>query len=181
MIENKSFNAYRLKACNGVRSSYSEDDVSEEYSSAPGRNRLKAETYIPELTSTLSPLSVHLSHIDQSTCTFLHLIPSQITTARMSGKVALRHPLMSPAQRELIHSRVRGLLDGYIRHRPTFQRVLTAGFVLYCLGTTYASLTGRGAKGGTKERASGRRGRGKSPISAIYHYVTVVLSVIALR
>ena len=58
----------------------------------------------------------------------------------------------------LLRSRLRALLDAYLRHRPTFQRFLTAGFILYGLGSTYLSVTGRGAKGGARERPSRRKG-----------------------
>ncbi|KAK4686941.1 hypothetical protein P7C73_g3189, partial [Tremellales sp. Uapishka_1] len=69
--------------------------------------------------------------------------------------------LPSRQTRTRVRSQLHTLLDSYVRHRPAFQRLLTAGFVLYCLGTTYSSLTGKGAKGGTRERGGGRKGKGK--------------------
>lgn len=58
-------------------------------------------------------------------------------------------------------SRLKQALDVYVHHRPTVQRLLTAGFVLYCLGTTYQNLSGKGAKGGAREKVS-RKGKGAS-------------------
>lgn len=58
-------------------------------------------------------------------------------------------------------SRLKTALDIYVHHRPTVQRLLTAGFVLYCLGTTYQNLSGKGAKGGAREKVS-RKGKGSS-------------------
>jgi ATP-binding cassette subfamily D (ALD) long-chain fatty acid import protein len=62
---------------------------------------------------------------------------------------ALRGPsVLSASQRDVL------------RHRPLVERALTAGFVLYCVGSTYLSLTGRGGKR-ESGRESGRRGRAK--------------------
>ncbi|WVR05650.1 hypothetical protein IAU60_002672 [Kwoniella sp. DSM 27419] len=75
--------------------------------------------------------------------------------------------LLSPARRQALHENLRRVLDVYVHHRPNLQRALTAGFVLYCLGSTYASLTGKGAKGGGKERVS-RRGKGSAkPVASV--------------
>jgi hypothetical protein len=60
-----------------------------------------------------------------------------------------------------LRTRLQAILDIYVKHRPNVQRALTAGFVAYCLGTTWMSLTGRGARGGTRERGAGKKGKGK--------------------
>jgi hypothetical protein len=60
-----------------------------------------------------------------------------------------------------LRTRLQAILDIYVKHRPNVQRALTAGFVAYCLGTTWMSLTGRGARGGTRERGGGKKGKGK--------------------
>jgi ATP-binding cassette subfamily D (ALD) long-chain fatty acid import protein len=66
--------------------------------------------------------------------------------------------LLSPSNKALARARLKQALDIYLHHRPTVQRLLTAGFVLYCLGTTYGNLSGKGARGGAREKTS-RRGR----------------------
>lgn len=58
-----------------------------------------------------------------------------------------------------LQARLRALLSIYNRHRGDVQRVLTFAFVGYCLGSTYLSLTGRGMKGGMREKV-GRKGKG---------------------
>lgn len=71
------------------------------------------------------------------------------------------HPI-DTKQLAILRARLQTLLDIYVRHRPHVQRVLTAGFVAYCLGTTWLSLTGRGARGGTRERGAAKgKGKGK--------------------
>ncbi|EIW72866.1 hypothetical protein TREMEDRAFT_67105 [Tremella mesenterica DSM 1558] len=68
-------------------------------------------------------------------------------------------PFLSPQRRAAVISQAQEVLSVYIRHRPTVQRVLTAGFVLYCLGTTWHGLSG---KGGQRESSRvPKRGRGK--------------------
>lgn len=76
-----------------------------------------------------------------------------LTSMRKLGSTAL----LSPARRSMATARLKQALDVYVSHRPTVQRVLTAGFVLYCLTTTYRNLSGKGAKGGAREKTS-RRG-----------------------
>jgi ATP-binding cassette subfamily D (ALD) long-chain fatty acid import protein len=66
----------------------------------------------------------------------------------------------------LLRSKLGPILATYVRHRASVQKGLTAGFVLYCLGTTYLSLTGKG-KGAGRE-SSARRSRGKGACS--HHY-----------
>lgn len=79
--------------------------------------------------------------------------------------------LISPSSRAAAMSRLKQALDIYVHHRPTVQRILTAGFVLYCLGTTYQNLSGKGAKGGAREKVSRKvkaGGGGESPSLALY-------------
>lgn len=74
---------------------------------------------------------------------------------------ALRAPsVLSASHRDVLRSHLKSAFNAYLRYRPHVERALTAGFVLYCVGTTYLSLTGRG---GRREsgRESGRRGRAK--------------------
>jgi ATP-binding cassette subfamily D (ALD) long-chain fatty acid import protein len=74
---------------------------------------------------------------------------------------ALRGPsVLSASQRDVLRSHLKSAFNGYLRHRPLVERALTAGFVLYCVGSTYLSLTGRGGKR-ESGRESGRRGRAK--------------------
>ncbi|WWC68388.1 uncharacterized protein I206_102313 [Kwoniella pini CBS 10737] len=75
---------------------------------------------------------------------------------------------------DLIRLRLRKFLDIYLQHRPLVQRGLTAGFVLYCLGTTLNSLTGR--TGGRTHTSGGRSKRNKdskkttaSPNDPLFH------------
>jgi hypothetical protein len=70
--------------------------------------------------------------------------------------------LLSHSNQIIAKARLKQVLDTYIHHRPTVQRLLTAGFVLYCLGTTYQNLSGKGAKGGARERVSKRGRQGES-------------------
>ncbi|WVQ85299.1 hypothetical protein IAT38_007464 [Cryptococcus sp. DSM 104549] len=75
-------------------------------------------------------------------------------------------PQALATQRDALRTRLKPVLDAYLRQRPLFQRLLTAAFVIYCLGNTYASLTGKGAKGGAKESSGGRRrGKGGKTVS----------------
>lgn len=67
--------------------------------------------------------------------------------------------ILSQSNRALAMSRLKQALDVYVHHRPTVQRLLTAGFVLYCLGTTFQNLSGKGAKGGAREKVS-RKAKG---------------------
>jgi hypothetical protein len=69
---------------------------------------------------------------------------------------------MSQSNQVIAKARLKQVLDTYIHHRPTVQRLLTAGFVLYCLGTTYQNLSGKGAKGGAREKVSKRGRQGES-------------------
>jgi hypothetical protein len=70
--------------------------------------------------------------------------------------------LLSQTNQVIAKARLKQVLDTYIHHRPTVQRLLTAGFVLYCLGTTYQNLSGKGAKGGAREKVSKRGRQGES-------------------
>jgi len=70
--------------------------------------------------------------------------------------------LLSQSNQMMAKARLKQVLDTYIHHRPTVQRLLTAGFVLYCLGTTYQNLSGKGARGGAREKVSKRGRQGKS-------------------
>jgi len=69
--------------------------------------------------------------------------------------------LLSQSNQMMAKARLKQVLDTYIHHRPTVQRLLTAGFVLYCLGTTYQNLSGKGAKGGAREKLSKRGKQGE--------------------
>jgi len=69
--------------------------------------------------------------------------------------------LLSQSNQAIAKARLKQVLDSYIHHRPTVQRLLTAGFVLYCLGTTYQNLSGKGAKGGAREKVSKRGKQGR--------------------
>lgn len=69
--------------------------------------------------------------------------------------------LLSSSNKAMARARLKQVLDTYIHHRPTVQRLLTAGFVLYCLGTTHQNLSGSGAKGGVREKVSKRGKQGK--------------------
>ena len=60
-----------------------------------------------------------------------------------------------------LRTRSQALLNAYLRHRPLIQKILTAFFVLYSLGASYANMTGKGPKGGTREKVS-RRSKGES-------------------
>ena len=71
--------------------------------------------------------------------------------------------LLSRPNQAVAKARLKQVLDAYLHHRPTVQRLLTAGFVLYCLGTTYQNLSGRGAKGGAREKVS-KRGKQGRPV-----------------
>nr|XP_018264977.1 ATP-binding cassette, subfamily D (ALD), peroxisomal long-chain fatty acid import protein [Kwoniella dejecticola CBS 10117]OBR87135.1 ATP-binding cassette, subfamily D (ALD), peroxisomal long-chain fatty acid import protein [Kwoniella dejecticola CBS 10117] len=76
---------------------------------------------------------------------------------------------------DAVRVQLRRLLDVYLQHRPLVQKGLTAGFVLYCIGTTLAALTGR--MGGKVPNTGGGRGkRGKnsknttaSPNDPLFH------------
>jgi hypothetical protein len=70
--------------------------------------------------------------------------------------------LLSHTKQTIAKARLKQVLDTYIHHRPTVQRLLTAGFVFYCLGTTYQNLSGKGAKGGAREKVSKRGRQGES-------------------
>jgi hypothetical protein len=87
-------------------------------------------------------------------------------SSQSHGQTAMRTlrstALLSPSSRAIAKARLKQVLDSYIHHRPTVQRLLTAGFVLYCLGTTYKNLSGKGAKGGARERVSKRGKQGRS-------------------
>ncbi|WVQ70989.1 hypothetical protein IAR50_000514 [Cryptococcus sp. DSM 104548] len=65
----------------------------------------------------------------------------------------------------VLRSRLRELVNAYLRHRPLIQRALTTSFVIYCLVSTYRSLTGEGVKGGSRERSGGRRGKGAKSVT----------------
>jgi ATP-binding cassette subfamily D (ALD) long-chain fatty acid import protein len=80
-----------------------------------------------------------------------HPIDSAMRTLSSKG-------IMSASNQALARARLKQVLDAYLHHRPTVQRLLTAGFVIYCLGTTYQNLSGNGAKGGARMKAS-RRGK----------------------
>ncbi|ODO11837.1 hypothetical protein I350_00621 [Cryptococcus amylolentus CBS 6273] len=65
----------------------------------------------------------------------------------------------------VLRSRLKELINAYLRHRPFIQRTLTASFVIYCLLSTYRSLTGKGPQGGGRERSGGRRGKGGKSVT----------------
>ncbi|OCF75242.1 ATP-binding cassette, subfamily D (ALD), peroxisomal long-chain fatty acid import protein [Kwoniella mangroviensis CBS 8886] len=77
---------------------------------------------------------------------------------------------------ESVQANLRKFLNVYLQHRPLVQRTLTAGFVLYCLGTTFAALTGRTSNksGGSGGSGRGRRGKDSkkttaSPNDPLFH------------
>lgn len=70
----------------------------------------------------------------------------------------LKHPI-PPHVMALLKTRLKIILDTYLHHRPIIQRALTAGFVLYCLGTTWLGVTGR-AKSGATRTSTNKRGKG---------------------
>ena len=76
--------------------------------------------------------------------------------ARRVLQRSLKRPI-SPKTLNLLRGRLKAILDVYIHHRPVVQQLLTAGFVAYCLGTTYLGVTGRAGKGAARESAGGGR------------------------
>lgn len=61
--------------------------------------------------------------------------------------------------RAQLQVRLKALLQLYIAHRGGVQRVLTGGFVVYCiLGAAY-NLSGRGPKGISSKHGKGSRGK----------------------
>lgn len=76
----------------------------------------------------------------------------------------------------LLQSKLSPALQAYLRYRPQVQKALTAFFVLYCLGSTYLSLTGRGKGAGRESKSGGRRGRGKG----VPHTAARVLAYVLL-
>lgn len=69
-------------------------------------------------------------------------------------------PSLPAATQAQARAHLHALLAAYLHHRPTIQKGLTGGFVLYCIGSTYLSLTGRGVKAGRESSASTKK-RGK--------------------
>lgn len=67
-----------------------------------------------------------------------------------------------PLTKDTLRSRFKFILNSYLQHRPIFQRAFTAAFVIYCLISTYGSLTGRGAKGAPGGKGNGKRDKGWS-------------------
>jgi hypothetical protein len=103
-----------------------------------------------------SPNTSSLDQLQEWKATFKY----DSRTHTMSSR-ALRGPsVLSASQRDVLRSHLKSAFNGYLRHRPLVERALTAGFVLYCVGSTYLSLTGRGGKR-ESGRESGRRGRAK--------------------
>jgi len=68
-----------------------------------------------------------------------------------SGSMAVMQARLAPHALQL-RARLKILLDSYVRRRQPIQKGLTVLFVLYCLTSTYSSLTGKGAKGGAREK-----------------------------
>ncbi|WWC88124.1 uncharacterized protein L201_003028 [Kwoniella dendrophila CBS 6074] len=97
------------------------------------------------------------------------------------SKPATNHPALirSPAYIQVLRTNLKKFLDVYLQHRPIIQRILTAGFVLYCIGTTFAALTGRasvksksGDGGGRRKGGGGSRDSKKttaSPNDPLFH------------
>lgn len=102
-------------------------------------------------------------------CSILASNIDKLTHDKYKMRTLSSTALMSPSNRTIAKARLKQILDTYIHHRPTVQRLLTAGFVLYCLGTTYQNLSGKGAKGGTREKISkrGRQGESKRQVELI--------------
>ncbi|KZV74700.1 hypothetical protein PENSPDRAFT_749053 [Peniophora sp. CONT] len=58
--------------------------------------------------------------------------------------------------------RLASLVSAYSRHRPAIQRGLTTSFVLYVLGTTYASFTSKPSSAPTSRTSRGKGSKGKA-------------------
>jgi ATP-binding cassette, subfamily D (ALD), peroxisomal long-chain fatty acid import protein len=71
--------------------------------------------------------------------------------------MAVLSTLRSPAAKE----RLAQFAKTYSKHRPTVQRSLNIGFVVYTLGATYLSLTSRSAKPDDSAKKGRGRGKGK--------------------
>jgi ATP-binding cassette subfamily D (ALD) long-chain fatty acid import protein len=92
---------------------------------------------------------------------------TEVTRANMDPAAArkvLRRSLRQPISAKtinLLRGRLKDVLDIYLQHRPVIQQLLTAGFVAYCLGTTYLGVTGRAGKTAARESSGGggRRSR----------------------
>lgn len=89
-----------------------------------------------------------------------YTMPSSTATKVLQQR--LKHPI-PPHTLALVKSQLKVILDTYLHHRPFVQRALTAGFVLYCLGTTWLGVTGR-AKSGTARTATNKRSKGTTKL-----------------
>ena len=80
-------------------------------------------------------------------------------------RAARLHFLHSLQRTPLPHlrTRLKALLNVYLAHRPLMERLLTAGFVVYCLASTYLGVTGKGGpKGGDGARGDRKGRKGES-------------------
>ncbi|WRT65920.1 uncharacterized protein IL334_002871 [Kwoniella shivajii] len=92
------------------------------------------------------------------------------------SKIASRPSPNTSVSVEMVRTNLRKSLDVYLHHRPVVQKILTAGFVAYCIGTTFAAVSGRTTKTSTSS-GGGRRGKGKdakktataSPADPLFH------------
>ncbi|BEI94800.1 uncharacterized protein CcaverHIS019_0703810 [Cutaneotrichosporon cavernicola] len=75
--------------------------------------------------------------------------------------------VLAPKTRTELQARLKAALDGYMKHRTGVQRVLTAGFVIYCIVAAGVNLTGKGAKDmGERPSSKGRRRKkGRASVS----------------
>lgn len=80
----------------------------------------------------------------------------------MSAATLQRVQSRTQAQALLLRTKLSPVLAAYVRHRPLVQQALTAGFVVYCVASTYLTLTGRGKAAGRE--SSARRSRGKDEL-----------------
>lgn len=69
--------------------------------------------------------------------------------------------LLQPATRAALQARLKTTLDIYLAHRKGAQRVLTVGFVVYCLLAAGLNLSGKGAKGLGERHGHGHEKRSR--------------------
>lgn len=126
---------------------------------------------VPAISGYTSvPVEFNRAVCRQASFQYLHcpsecpISPVSSPAFKMNAAALEEARAQAQAQAVLLRSKLSPMLAAYIRHRPLVQRALTAGFVLYCLSTTYMSLTGRG-KGAGRESSSRKVRRGMSVIN----------------
>lgn len=85
----------------------------------------------------------------------VHLLPRSTLSPYSMSTVAARTTDM----RAQLQVRLRALLDMYTAHRGGVQRVLTAGFVVYCIVGAAYNLSGKGPKGVGSKHGKGKGGK----------------------